>query len=191
MRHTIALLALISVMAPVSRAQQDKTELPNPASSICEFKDGKIVKTGYYSSRVKSRKIFGGLVPYDKVWITGANEATTFVTDTDLSVGGKNVPAGSYTLFTIPAREKWTLIISKPGGEGDISYRKGGEVIRVDMKVSRTTSLVKNFTIAYKPKEETCTLTMSWENTQASVEVAEKKLCWPTTSPLTYECQDQ
>jgi hypothetical protein len=67
----------------------------------------------YSSPRAKGRKIFGGLVPYGKVWRAGADEATTFVTTANLSVGGKDVPAGNYTIFAVPNPDKWTLIVNK------------------------------------------------------------------------------
>jgi hypothetical protein len=189
-----AIAVFVLVIAPVmlSSAQQDKTQRPSPpASASCNFDDGKTIKTDYSSPRMKGRKIFGGLVPYGQVWRTGANEATTFVTDTDLSVGGKEIPAGSYTLFTLPAADKWTLIISKKTGEPGNLYPEGEDLLRVDMKVTQTESLVENFTIAYHKKDSVCSLTVTWERTQATVDLAEKKLCWPTTSPLTYSCPDQ
>ncbi len=140
---------------------------------------------------MKGRKIFGGVVPYDQVWRTGANEAPTFVTDADLSVGGEEIPAGRYTLFTLPAAKKWTLIISKRTGEPSTPYPEGEDLLRVAMKVSLTESPVENFTIAYHKKDAICSLSLSWERTQATVDLTEKKLCWPTTSPLTYSCPDQ
>src|SRR5262245_50419010 len=86
---------------------------PSPAvNAQCKFSDGKSIKVDYSSPRAKGRKIYGELVPYGQVWRTGANEATTFVPDTNVSIGGKDVPAGSYTMFTIPNQDKWTLIIS-------------------------------------------------------------------------------
>jgi len=72
---------------------------------------------------MKARKIFGELVPFGQVWRAGANEATTFVTSSGLLVGGKTVPAGSYTIFTIPAGDNWTLIINKKTGESPINMR--------------------------------------------------------------------
>src|SRR6476619_3872371 len=102
------------------------------------------------SPRAKGRKIYGGLVPYGQVWRTGANEATTFVTDTDLTVAGKDVPAGSYTIFTVPNADKWSLIINKKTGEWGIPYKyESDELARVDMKVSKTSSTVENLTISY------------------------------------------
>jgi hypothetical protein len=190
-RTSIALLVLVIVPATPCCAQQAKTQRPSPpASATCKFDDGKVINTDYSSPRMKNRKIFGGVVPYGQVWRTGANEATTFVTDTDLKVGGKEIPAGSYTLFTLPAADKWTLIISKKTGEPGTPYPEGEDLLRVEMKVSQTESAVENFTIAYHKKDATCSLSLSWERTQATVDLAEKKLCWPTTSPLTYSCPD-
>jgi Protein of unknown function (DUF2911) len=191
-RTLIAVLVLVIVLVAPSSAQQDKTQRPSPpASASCKFDDGKTINTDYSSPRMKGRKIFGGLVPYGQVWRTGANEATTFVSDTDLSVSGKEIPAGRYTLFTLPAADKWTLIISKKTGEPGTPYPEGEDLLRVDMKVLQTQSAVENFTIAYHKKDAICSLTLSWERTHATVDLAEKKLCWPTTSPLTYSCPDQ
>jgi hypothetical protein len=191
-RRSISFLVLAVLPATLCCAQQDKTQRPSPpASASCKFDDGKVINTEYSSPRMKGRKIFGGLVPYGQVWRTGANEGTTFVTDTDLRVGGKEIPAGSYTLFTLPAPDKWTLIISKKTGEPGTQYPEGEDLLRVDMKVSQMESLVENFTIAYHKKNAACSLTLNWERTQATVDLAEKKLCWPTTSPLTYSCPDQ
>jgi Protein of unknown function (DUF2911) len=191
-QRPIGLLALLVLTANVSYPQQNKSQRPSPpASASCKFADGKIVNTGYSSPRMKGRTIFGGVVPYGQVWRTGANEATTFATDADLTIGGQDVPAGNYTLFTIPAADKWTLIISKKTGEPGAPYPEDEDLLRVNMHTSKTSSPVENFTIRYDPKDGNCTLRMSWENTQAWVDVAEKKLCWPTTTPLTYQCPDQ
>src|SRR3979411_2553029 len=154
----------------ISSAQQDKSKRPSPpAQAQCKFSDGKTITVDYSSPRAKGRKIFGDLVPYGQVWRTGANDATTFVTDTNLTVGGKDVPAGHYTIFTVPSSDKWTLIINKKTGEWGIPYKyEGDELARVDMKVSPTSSPVENFTIAFDQKGNSCTLNVSWENTQAS-----------------------
>lgn len=199
LRTSIALLVLVICTVTLSHSQQNSNNSNNnevrrpspPASASCKFDDGKVIRTDYSSPRMKGRRIFGGVVPYNQVWRTGANEATTFVTDSDLSVGGMEIPAGRYTLFTLPTADKWALIISKKTGEPGIPYPEGEDLLRVGMKVSQTQSPVENFTIAYHKKDNTCTLSLSWENTEATVDLAEKKLCWPTTSPLTYSCPDQ
>ncbi len=99
-------------------AQKDKPQRPSPpAEASCKLPDGKTVTVEYSSPRTKGRKIFGDLVPFGKVWRAGANEATSFVTNTGIALGGQTIPAGSYTLFVIPNPDKWTLIISKKTGE--------------------------------------------------------------------------
>jgi len=119
--------------------------------------------------------MIGGVEPYGKVWRNGANEATTFVTSADLAVGGKNVPAGSYTLFVIPNADKWTLIINKKTGEWGIPYKyESDELARVDMKLSTLPSAVENFTIAYDKTGTGCTLREEWDTTRASVDITVK-----------------
>src|SRR5579863_1419745 len=146
-----------------------------PASASCDLGGGKTIKTDYSSPRMKGRKIFGDLVPYDKVWRTGANEATTFVTSSDVVVGDKTVLAVSYTLFTVPGAEKWTLIINKKTGEWGIPYKyESDELARIDMKVSKTSAPVENFTINYEKSGNGCTLQIEWETTRASVDISAK-----------------
>jgi Protein of unknown function (DUF2911) len=178
MRRTVAFLAVgcltLGMMALLGSAQMDKSKRPSPPEkATCDLGGGKTITIDYSSPRAKGRKIFGGLVPYGEVWRAGANEATTFVTNSDLMVGGSHVPAGSYTLFTIPNRDKWTLIINKKTGEWGIPYKyESDELARVDMKVSATSSPVENFTIAFDKAGTGCTLRMEWESTRASVDIS-------------------
>jgi len=147
-----------------------------PAQAQCKFSDGKTITVDYSSPRMKGRKIFGGLVPYGEVWRTGANEATTFVTTASLTVGGKSVPAGNYTIFTVPNQDKWTLIINKKTGEWGIPYKyESDELTRVDMKVSRTPSPVENFTISFDQAGGACTLNIIWEDNKSSAELVESR----------------
>lgn len=149
---------------------------PSPAASAtCDLGGGKTVKTAYSSPRVKGRKIYGELVPFGEVWRTGANEATTFVPSADVAVGGKAVPAGNYTIFTVPSADKWTLIINKKTGEWGIPYKyESDELARVDMKVSKLPSPVENFTISYDKSDGKCTMRIDWETTRASVDISPK-----------------
>ena len=169
-------LSMFVLIAVAALAQEEKTR-PSPASQAqCQFADGKTIHVDYSSPRAKRRKIYGGLVPYGEVWRTGANEATTFVTDANLTVNGKDIPAGSYTIFTIPNQGKWTLIINKKTGEWGIPYKyEGDELLRADMQVSKTPSQVENFTIAFEQAGDNCTMHLDWENTRASVAFEEKK----------------
>src|SRR5713101_3862411 len=98
MRKQFAVLAVgcltLGLMAVLGSAQMDKASRPSPAvRASCGLSDEKTIAVNYSSPRAKGRKIFGGLVPYGEVWRAGANEATTFVTDADLMVGGTHVPA--------------------------------------------------------------------------------------------------
>ena len=176
MQKKIALLSLLVFATTMCLAQMGGGNRPSPAASAsCDLGGGKTIKTDYSSPRMKGRKIFGDLVPYGKVWRTGANEATTFVTSSDVVAGGKTVPAGSYTLFTVPGADKWTLIINKKTGEWGIPYKyESDELARIDMKVSKLPSPVENFTISYEKSGNGCTLQIEWETTRASVDVTGK-----------------
>jgi hypothetical protein len=177
-----ALLIGVAVVAAGGKAQEDKSKRPSPpAHTEFTFTDGKMIKVDYSSPRVRNRKIFGDLEPFGKVWRAGANEATTFVTNTDLNVGGKNVPAGEYTLFMIPDKTEWTLIVSKT-----TKNDKGGplwgtdypgekmDLVRVPMKVRTLGSPVENMLIGFDKTGMGAALHLDWETTSASVDVSEK-----------------
>ena len=172
MKKQIAIVIGLILTLSVFAACQGKPS--PPASASCDL-GGKSIKTNYSSPRMKGRKIYGELVPFGEVWRTGANEATTFVTSGDIVVGGKTVPAGSYTIFTVPAADKWTLIINKKTGEWGIPYKyESDELARVDMKVSKLPSPVENFKISYEKSGSGCTLQIDWETTRASVAITSK-----------------
>ena len=177
MRKLLVVCSVVLVIAAAAlmvRAQQDKSKRPSPpASAKCDLPGGKSITIDYSSPRAKGRKIFGDVVPYGEVWRAGANEATTFVTTADLMVGGEHVAAGSYTLFAIPEKDKWTLIISKKTGEWGIPYPgQADDLLRVDMKAGSTSSHVEDFTIGFDKTSKGCTLRMEWENTKATIDIA-------------------
>ena len=174
----VSLFAVASLASAQMNMSDDKSKRPSPpASAACKFSDGKTIKIDYSSPRAKGRKIFGeasekALVPYGQIWRTGANDATTLVTDTNLTVGGKAVPAGSYTIFTVPKADAWSLAISKKTGEWGTDYPGEKEdLVRVPMSVSKTSAPVENFTIAFDQAGGKCTLRMEWENTRSSVDI--------------------
>jgi hypothetical protein len=174
-KQLCCLLCCLAIVS-ISACAQDKASRPSPpASTECPLSGGKSVKIAYSSPRMKGRKIFGDLVPYGQVWRAGANEATSLVTGTDLNIGGTNVPAGSYTIFAVPTADKWQLVISKKTGEWGTAYPgPSNDLGRIDMKVSSLSSPMENFTISFDHASSGCTLTMSWENTKASVDVSAK-----------------
>jgi hypothetical protein len=173
MRKSLAALVVccLGIIAfGVVRAAQNKPS--PPAQATCDLEGGKSITIDYSSPRMKGRKIFGGLVPYGDVWRAGANQATTFVTTADLMVGGTHVPAGNYTLFAIPDKDKWTLVISKKTGEWGIPYPgQDSDFARVPMKASSLPAGVENFMISLEKGGTGCTLRMEWETTRASVEI--------------------
>ncbi|HVI09821.1 MAG TPA: DUF2911 domain-containing protein [Candidatus Binatia bacterium] len=171
MRKQLVLVMILFTTAAL--AQMGGGKPSPPASASCDLGGGRAIKTDYSSPRMKGRKIYGDLVPFGEVWRTGANEATTFVVSGgDVTVGGKSVPAGSYTIFTVPTPDKWTLIVNKKTGEWGIPYKyQGDELARVDMKVSKLPSAMENFTISYNQAGGGCTMHLDWETTRASVDI--------------------
>src|ERR1700747_412734 len=178
MRKQYAFLAVgcltLGLMAALGSSQMDKASKPSPpAKASCTLADGKSITVDYSSPRAKGRKIFGGLVPYGEVWRAGANEATTFVTTTDVMVGTAHVPHGHYAIFAIPNKDKWARVVSKKTGEWGIPYPgPSQDLARIDMKVSALPSAVENFTIAFDKTSGGCPLRMDWETTRASVDIS-------------------
>jgi hypothetical protein len=156
LRRIACLTCLVLIATAFAASQDDKSKRPSP--------------------RAKGRKIFGGLVPYGEVWRTGANDATSLVTNANLTADGKDIPAGSFTIFTVPEQDKWALIVNKHTGEWGIPYKyESEELARIPMQVSKTSAPVENFTISFDQSGGACTLQVSWENTKASVRLSEKK----------------
>jgi hypothetical protein len=180
MRKTIAAVSIFSLalvfFVAACHAQQDKSKRPSPpANASLDLGGGKSVTVDYSSPRLKGRKVGQELAPYGQVWRTGANEATTFVTTADISVGGTSVPAGNYTLFTIPNKDKWTLIISKKTGQWGTDYPgPSNDLARIDMKVSTLPSPVENFTISFDKNSNGGVMNLDWDTTRASVPIVKK-----------------
>lgn len=161
------------LFASLAVAQQNKGPRPSPpAKASCSMGDGATISVDYSSPRVKGREIFGGLVKYGEVWRLGANEATTFVTNSELTVGGTKVPTGSYTLFAIPDQDKWTLVISKKTGEWGVPYPGAdSDFARVPMKTWKLKAPLEEFTISFDKSGSGCTLRAEWANYGASVDI--------------------
>ena len=171
--RSIAITLCCLLFATLTVAQQDKSTRPSPpAKATCSMGDGAAITVDYSSPKVKGRKIFGALVPYGQEWRLGANEATTFVTSADVTVGGTKVPAGSYTLFAVPNADKWTLVISKKTGEWGVPYPgKDSDFARVEMKTSKLSAPMENFTISFDKTGSGCTMRTQWENSGAAVDI--------------------
>jgi len=180
MRKAIAIVSIVCVAVAlfvlVVHAQQDKSKRPSPpATATLDLGGGKSITIDYSSPRLKGRSVGNEVAPHGQVWRTGANESTTFVTSSDLTVGGTPVPAGNYTLFTIPNKDKWVLILSKKTGEWGTNYPgPSNDLARIDMKVSTLPSPVEDFTISLDKTSNGGTLNLEWGTTRASVPIVKK-----------------
>jgi hypothetical protein len=128
------LLVIILSLASIASAQVDLPRV-SPNASVSQKIGVTEVKITYSRPGVKNRVIWGGLVPYDKVWRTGANEATTISFSTDVKVEGQDLPAGTYALFTIPGKTEWTIIFNKAAEEwGAFDYKPDEDALRIKVK---------------------------------------------------------
>ncbi len=175
-RMLFVAVMLVILAAGISAQEQPKAPASPPGTASVSFADGKTVTIDYSRPSMRNRKIFGGLVPYGEVWRTGANSATSLKTDVDLTIGGASVPAGNYTLYSIPSESGWKLIINKQTGQWGTSYDEKQDLARVDMKVSNNSTPTEQFTISLnKMGGNSATLKLDWANTTATVNVSEKK----------------
>jgi hypothetical protein len=149
---------------------------PSPAGTAEITLKDQTISIAYSRPSMRGRKVVGGdLVPYGRVWRTGANEATKLSTPVPLTIAGKAVPAGDYSLFTLPAESGWTLIINKQTGQSGLEYNQEQDLARVPMKVSKLPAPVEQFTISWKKTgASSADLVLEWENTRLSVPVEAK-----------------
>jgi hypothetical protein len=139
-------------------------------AKIGEIGGGADVWVDYSRPLKRGRVIFGDVVPWNTVWRTGANAATQFSTMSDLVIGGATVPAGKYTLWTLPTPTGWKLIINKETGQWGTEYHAEQDLVRVDTKVETLPAPVEQLVIAFEPG----LLTFTWDKTRVSVPVAKK-----------------
>jgi hypothetical protein len=135
---------------------------------------GVALSVRYSRPAMRGRVIFGGVVPWNQVWRTGANQATVLETSADLSVAGTKVPAGKYSLWTIPSPAGWKLIINKNAGQWGTDYDPQYDLTRLDMKVEPLRQPVEQFTIAIEPTGTGGVLNLEWEKTRASIPFSTK-----------------
>jgi len=124
----------------------------------------------YSRPQKRGRVIFGDVVQWNTVWRTGANAATQLNTSADLVIGGATVPAGKYTLWTLPTQNGWKVILNKQTGQWGTEYNEAQDLVRIDAKVETLATPVEQMLIAFEPGA----LTVSWDKTRVSVPVAKK-----------------
>jgi hypothetical protein len=153
---------------------QDAKAMPSPPAEAHVTLDSKAITIHYNSPRMRGRKIMGELVPYGKVWRTGANPATRFETDGNIKVGELSVPEGKYTLYTLPAAPgtAWQLIINKQTGQWGTEYNEGQDLGRTRMHSATLPSPQENMSISFEHTTKNSTeLHVRWETTDEWVKI--------------------
>ncbi len=168
------LFFLLTMFLLVGSFTKTQVELPriSPNASVSETIGYTIVTVNYCRPAVKERKIWDGLVPFNKVWRTGANEATTIQFTTDVTVEGNKVPAGRYSLFTIPEENDWTVILNKTDKQwGAFNYKEADDLLRFKVKPVKGNFTERlQFTFA-NITDSSADLVLNWENLQVSFKI--------------------
>src|SRR5215510_15299323 len=168
-RFLYILAAFVTLIGAAAAQEQQRA---SPHETVELTLNGKKVIVTYGRPYMKGRKVVGGsLVPFDKVWRTGADEATVLTTEADLTIGSLAVPKGSYSIFTLPSESGWKLIVNKVDKQwGAFGYDEKQDLGRVDMKVAKTSAPVEQFTITLGKAGSGGVIKMEWENTSTSID---------------------
>jgi hypothetical protein len=172
----LAVTVAFAVAQPqFAQAQGGQKPLSPPAKADVTLTNANI-SIDYSAPSVRGRTIFGGQVPYGEVWRTGANAATTFKTTGALQIGDLNVPAGTYTLYSLPTADGWKLIVNKQTGQWGTVYDKSQDLGRVAMSVGSTATPVETMVIDFEKTMGNATeLHVKWANVDASVQITAVK----------------
>jgi hypothetical protein len=183
----VAATLVFSTPAMAQAAKKKSRQRVSPHETVTATVDGNELKLVYGRPYTKKpgtsevRKIWGGLVPFGKVWRTGADEATLLTTKEPIEIGGTSLPAGTYSLFTVPAEDGTAkLVINKKTGQWGVPYNedaeKANELAHVDLKKTTLDKPVDQFTMAIAPASGGGgVIEMMWETTQYSVSFTVKK----------------
>jgi len=158
-----------------AKAQSIKTPFPSPPQTIRQDFGLSSIELSYSRPGVKGRKVFGDLVPFGKVWRTGANDATTIDFADDVTIGGKKIPAGKYGLLTIPDKDNWTIIITKQlDVTNPTAYKQEMDIARASVKPMMLKDKIETFTMQFaNVKPSTCELEIMWDNTGVVLPISE------------------
>jgi len=170
---TILAFAVATSLLSVSPAFAQQLELPRPSPGVKTTARVGLtdITIDYSSPGVKGRKIWGGLLPYDKLWRTGANAATKITFSKDVIVGDKPAPAGTYSVFTIPGKAVWTVILNKDADASTGSYKQEQDLLRLQVKPARIPPRERlTFTFANTTDDGT-SLDLEWEKLRVSLPI--------------------
>lgn len=180
MRSLGAVLLLVGlfyfVVGPIMRSQ---TKKHSPEQTIAYTQGNLKVDVFYCSPGKKGREIFGALVPYGEVWRTGANEATTFETDQDLMINGQTLPAGEYSLWTIPNEDQWTVIFNTKSYGWGVSFfnqkasrNQKYDALVTEVPVSKSITSMEQFTISFaEDGPNTLVMILAWDDVVVPVKM--------------------
>lgn len=162
------------LLSILSFSQVLKTPVKSPLSSIKQAIGLSDISIEYSRPSKNGRVIFGDVVPFGDLWRMGANAATKITFGEDVSLNGKLIKAGSYSLFAIPTKEEWTIILNKNTNLwGSADYKQEEDEARFIVKVQKTAELIETFTIQFNNLKQTaCTLDFAWENTKVSLDIS-------------------
>jgi hypothetical protein len=174
----LAIAVLIALMFAAMYFMKKQTKMASPEESVV-FTQGKLNINVFYNRPFKKgRVIYGGLVPYGKVWRTGANEATTFQTSQDLKFEGKILRKGKYSLWTIPGEDTWTIIFNSEYGQwgvssdGEANRSADRDVLQVQVHPVLQDREFEQFTIAFEKMGEEVEMVFMWDKTVVAVPFA-------------------
>ncbi|MBL0359220.1 MAG: DUF2911 domain-containing protein [Chitinophagaceae bacterium] len=172
MKKILFLLNAMFVLLTAS-AQTLSTPQPSPTASLKQNFGTGSIELSYSRPAMKGRKVMGDLVPFGKVWRTGANAATTITFSDDVTIGGKEIKAGKYGLLTIPGEKTWTIIISKNATVNQpADYKEENDAVRVQADVMQMPFAVENFTIGINDiTGSSCNIQLMWEKTYVAFPV--------------------
>ena len=163
-------ILLIGVFSLRSYGQFERSKYTSPPAKVEATIAGRKITIEYYAPSMHGRKIMGGLVPFGEVWCTGANWATKLTTEAPLQMGNLNLPAGSYSIWTLPNANEWILIINKRTGQFHKDYDSSTDFGRTRMNLKTLPAPVETFKINLKDDGgKQGTLALDWETTEASI----------------------
>ncbi len=170
------LALLLSVLTLTVAAQAGVRKQPpnklSPEASTSVSLGGKNVVIEYSAPSARNRKVEGGLIPYGKVWRTGADAATTLITEGDLMIGDLRVPKGTYTIYTFANADNWKLAISKQTGQWGTEYSEAQDLGRTSLSLKKAGAPIETFAMVLAPAgSNAATLTLRWGTTEASVPI--------------------
>ena len=168
----IVLALFIASGLLTANAQQLRTPAPSPTQSIKQDFGLSSVELIYSRPGMKGRKIFGDLVPWGKVWRTGANNATRIKFNDDVNFGGQPLKAGEYALYTVPGVNEWEIIINKGSANWGTEYKQEDDIFRVKAKPMNLEQPVETFTMQFANVKPTSTdLRIMWDRTAVAVPI--------------------